>query len=143
MPNSDTAIWGRTPGGQALPANSDAAGNLTLRPVAGPSGGATHIRLRNVGAVAAIKASGGTLYGVTVVNNSGAAAFIQLFDQTAATPGTTLPDLEFLVNNSTTVTLPLPLVGVAFSVGISVASTTSEGGATPSANGVQLYAQYA
>jgi hypothetical protein len=110
------------------------------------AGGATLFKLRNAAAtVTDVKVSAGTLYGLQVVNNQGAAAYIQVFNlaHASVTLGTTTPDLEMLVPANSALTYPIPATGIAFTTAISVASTTTEGGLTGSAAGVQLFAQYA
>lgn len=96
------------------------------------------------GTVQAIKASAGALYAVQVVNNQAATAFIQIFDVAAGsvTLGTTNPDFEFQVPANQSVQIML-YDGLPCGTAISVASTTTEKGASGSAAGVQLFAQFA
>lgn len=125
----------------------DANSSLQTIPTAGPTGGATPIRLTAVNATAqAIKATGGTLYGLQVSNTSAAAAFVQVFNVAAAsvTAGTTVPLLEVVVAATTGyTTLPVGANGIAFGAAISVCSATAAGGGTGSAAGVTVCAQYA
>lgn len=75
--------------------------------------------------------------GLIVENNQAAAAWIQIFNLPAAsvTLGTTVPDYEFLVaaNGNKYIFIP---DGVRLGTSLSVASTTTEGGAVASAAGV-------
>jgi hypothetical protein len=106
---------------------------------------ATKAKLRNVvGTAVAIKAAPGTLYGLTIVNNTAAACFVQLFDvaTSGVTPGTTTPDLEFQVAANSSLVPALPACGVSFAAAISAISATAEGGGTGSATGVQVNALY-
>ncbi len=98
-----------------------------------------------VGTPTAVKASPGTLYGISAINSSGATAYVQVFDVATGgvTPGTTVPILEFKLDTGAQYSLPLPARGVGFSVAITVISTTAEKGGTGSAAGVQVFAQYA
>ena len=81
-----------------------------------------------------------TLYSVSIVNNQGAAIFVQLFDTVGAvTLGTTNPDWEFSVAASSSVSVNLNATGLFFKTGLRAASTTTEKGATPSAAGVQVF----
>lgn len=100
-------------------------------------------RLTNLGAVTAVRTSlAGIYWGMSIVNNQAAVIFVQLFDIATAgavTLGTTVPTYEFSVAASTSVVAPLPAGGLRFRNGIQAASTTTEGGATPSASGVQVF----
>jgi hypothetical protein len=91
---------------------------------------------------AAIKASAGVLFGVQVINTTGASAYLQIFNAAAdVTLGTEEPVMEFLVEAGKMVTWWADR-GVAFATGIRAASTTTEKGSTGSAAGVMLFAQY-
>lgn len=108
--------------------------------------GATHAIVRDANATGTtVRGVPTTLYGVQVINGSGATAFVQMFDalKGAVTLGVTLPDKEIEVALGTSATLPLPLMGTAFLTALSVFSTTTEGGATTSAPGVEVFVDYA
>jgi hypothetical protein len=109
-----------------------------------PNSPVTKAKFRSLSHVQqSIKASAGVLFGVQIVNNQGAACYVQIFDAAAGvTLGTDEPVMEFLVPANTQVNVPLPAQGVAFGTGIRVASTTTEMGSTGSAAGVMLFAQY-
>jgi len=90
-----------------------------------------------------VKGTPGTLFGVQIINRSGADCFVQVFDAAAGvTLGTEDPVMEFHVPAGQSLYPPLPGRGIAFATGIRVASTTGEKGATGSAAGVQFFAQY-
>jgi hypothetical protein len=87
------------------------------------------------------------LYALYVLNTqTSLAAFVQLFDLASAsgvTLGTAVPDLQMEVAGSTAAFFPIPsTVGVAFTNGIQIASTTTVSGSTGSATGVYVYALY-
>ena len=97
---------------------------------------------RDLSAKAQVFTGTGTLLGIQVCNNQAAVVFIQLFDALSAnvTLGTTLPDWEFSVPASTsTTTIALPVNGLKLRIGLVAASTTTEGGLTGSAAGVQVF----
>lgn len=111
--------------------------------------GALKFKVRNLAAtVTAIKTSQfGQMYSIVIVNGQAATAcFIQIFDvgtSAGVTLGTTTPDLEFSVPGATTATFAWGNEdGVRFDNGIQIASTTTEGGLTGSAAGVQVFVQY-
>jgi hypothetical protein len=104
---------------------------------------ASKILFRDLGAVQTIKASGGILFAIRIENNQAAAAWIQIFDATAPSLGTTNPDIEKLVPANSSADIPLPANGVLFATAIKIASTTAEKGNTGSAAGVQAFAMYA
>lgn len=102
-------------------------------------------KFRNLAAtVQAVKASAGTLYGILVINTSGATCYVQVFDLATGgvTLGTTTPDLEFLLATASVQFFALGENGIAFGTAISIASTTTEGGLTGSAAGVQVMPVY-
>ena len=104
-------------------------------------------KFRNLSStVQVVKATSGQVSGVEVVNNQAAIAFIQVFDKAAGsvTLGTDTPDLEYQVPANGNIVVEVgDDDGVSFGTAISVASTTTEGGATGSAAGVQVFIQYA
>lgn len=110
------------------------------------------------GTLVAMKTTPGTLFSLTAINTSGATAFIQIFNAprtgtaldtatgnttSAPTLGSTVPDSELQVASGAQASLTLPIAGQGFSCAITIASTTTEGGATGSASGVQVFANYA
>jgi hypothetical protein len=103
-------------------------------------------KTRNLaGTATAVKASAGVLYGLQIANTQGAAAYVQLFDLAtgSVTPGTTTPDMEFLVAATSQKEIVLPPQGVPFSTAITILSATATGGGTGSAAGVHAHYQYA
>lgn len=101
-----------------------------------PSGKA---KLRNMNASAtAVKTSAAILYGLFLYNNSGAIAYVQVFDALAGgvTLGTTVPDMEFELAIGAQLQIPFPDEGVAFTTALTAYSTTAPQGSTGSAAGV-------
>lgn len=102
------------------------------------------VRLANLGAVVAIRSSiNGALTGLSIINNQAAAIFVQIFDVAttgAVTLGTTVPTFEFNVAASVSLVPALAAGGMRFRNGLQIASSTTEGGATPSAAGVFVFA---
>lgn len=97
---------------------------------------------RNVGAAQGVLSRQFTLYGVSVLNNQAAAAFVQFFDAASAgsvTLGTTIPLEEWMVAANSQLVVPFPVNGEQFLSGLVVASTTTELGAVPSAAGVHVH----
>lgn len=82
-----------------------------------------------------------TVFGLTIVNNQAAIAFIQLFDALSAnvTLGTTNPDYEIQVAASSSLAVNFSAAGVVFKIGLVAGSTTAEKGAAASAAGVQVF----
>jgi len=95
-----------------------------------------------VGAAQTIKGAAGRLLGLIVINDSAAAAYVQIFDHAAPTVGTTVPVIELKVAAGASLQLWFGDVGIAFAAAIKVASTTTSGGAVGSAAGVQVSAQF-
>ncbi len=97
-------------------------------------------RLANLGAVVSVRSSAPVvLTGLSIINNQAAAIFVQLFDAATAgavTLGTTVPTFEFNGAASVPLMPPLAAGGIKFRFGLQMASSTTEGGATPSAAGV-------
>src|SRR6266566_4479053 len=104
---------------------------------------ATPLKIRNLLAPAGglLVANGpSNIKWVVVLNSTGATCFVQLFNAISGiTLGTTTPDLELEVGAGLMVSIPFPVDGCLFGVGISAASTTAEGGAVASAAGVQVF----
>lgn len=145
----DVNYWAATTLGAPTAVGTVASGNvITVNAInaASTAGGATQANFVNLaGTVQAIKASAGTLYAVQMWNGTGATAFGQIFNVAtgSVTLGTTVPDLQFACPTLTYCFAPIPsTIGVNFATAISVASTTTVSGASGSASGVYLYAQY-
>lgn len=88
----------------------------------------------------------GALKGLTIINNSGATAWIQMFDakKAAVVLGTTEPDWQLEIANATQYDMRLPqAAGIGFNTGLAIAATTTDKGNTGSSNGVLVYAAYA
>lgn len=106
---------------------------------------ATLFKFRDLGSLQTIKGSAGTLFAVHIENNQAAAAWIQIFNviSGSVTLGTTTPDSEKLVAANSSADVVLPAHGAPFGTAMTIASTTAEKGATPSAAGVQAFGVYA
>ncbi len=101
----------------------------------------TKSKIRNLNAtVVAVKASAGVLYAVQILNTTGAACYVQIFDKAAGSVvlNTDTPDLEYLVALGAQLLVPLG-DGANFTTAISIASTTTEQGLTGSASGVMVF----
>jgi hypothetical protein len=100
---------------------------------------------QNLGAATQIGSTAAhQIYDISVSNGQAAtAAWIQIFNLASGsvTLGTTAPIKEFLVPFGTTQSLTFP-VGIAFGTAITIAATTTEEGATPSASGVIANVDY-
>lgn len=84
-----------------------------------------------------VKATGGTIYGITAVNNGSALAYIQVFNKASAnvTVGTTAPDYVVPVPAPSSGTAGAGIreeyaKGLSFGTGITVACTTTRTGST-------------
>jgi len=104
---------------------------------------ATPIKIRNLVAPAGgllVVMGPANIKWIVILNNAGATCVVQLFNAVSGiTLGTTTPDLEIEVGSGLMVSIPFPVDGCLFSVGVSAASTTAEGGAVASAAGVQVF----
>ena len=85
--------------------------------------------------LAAVKASPGTLYSVYFLNQAGADAYIQLFDEPegSVSLGSAPPKLVFWVPAGGVVDKSFGDLGIAFGTAITIAATTTAIGATPAA----------
>ena len=133
-----TAVTAATPAGaNTIGSVSAAASTSGGTSTYAATGGTGNALLTN--AAVAVKASAGSLYGVSLVNTGAAAAYVQLFDLAAAsvTLGTTVPKLSFWV----------PAGGsweekftgeakAAFAAATAAAATTTATGSTAPATGV-------
>ena len=92
-----------------------------------------------------MKAGAGSLVSLNVVNFSGNAIFLQVFDATTAnvTLATTSPDDEMYLANGASAALPLPSKGLPCVNAITIAATTAEKGNISPGNGVQAFYVYA
>ena len=73
-----------------------------------------------------IKATAGTLYGLSVYNNNVAAQWIQLHDATAAPADTTVPGLVFEIAPQSARSVDFGIFGRRFAVGIYVCNSTTD-----------------
>jgi len=95
-----------------------------------------------------VKGSAGQIYWFHVMNLSSAVIYLQVFNNTSVTVGTTAPDMEFPIatqgdTNGAGFTLSIPN-GIEMDTGIIVAATTdSQGSGAPGANEVFINMGYA
>ena len=122
--------------------SAEPATGVAALPVMQVPSAATPARLTGLGAVQQIKGAAGRLLGLSIINDSAAAAYVQLLDAAAPTLGTTAPVLEVKVAAGATLQLWFGDVGIAFAAAIKVGSTTTSGGAVASAAGVSVSAQF-
>lgn len=96
----------------------------------------------SIGATAtSIKSSPGQLYGVVIGNSNTTAVYVQLFDGTSVTLGTTVPKLSFFIPAGGGLTRDFAN-GVQFSTGIMYACTTTRTGSTSPTNTVDVNFDY-
>jgi hypothetical protein len=99
-----------------------------------------------------VKASSGRIFGIVVANMAASPRYLKIYDAKAAdvTVGTTTPVATIPVPTPATadgeeVIIPLPLQGLAFTTGITVAATTGladDDTGAPGANEVILHVWY-
>ncbi len=83
-----------------------------------------------------VKATPATLFGWHIHNVAAAITYIQIFNKAAAnvTVGTTVPDLVLGIPSSGTIS-QRDALGIDFSVGLTIAATTTVGGSTAPGTG--------
>jgi hypothetical protein len=115
-------------------------------PTIGPISGLTLGRLRNLNAtVQSLKATGpGGIFSLSIINASGATAFVQVFDKKAANVvlGVDVPDVEVSVPPNSSKQAGSRRNGIPFVNAISFASTSTEAGAVGSGAGVHAYVTF-
>jgi hypothetical protein len=97
------------------------------QPVAGTLGGcSTSLTISAASTNAtSVKASAGTLYGVQVNNLNASVRYLKLYNKASApTVGTDTPVKVIAIPAASSITVPIPPVGVAFATGIAFALTT-------------------
>ena len=90
----------------------------------------------------AVKSGAGTLAGFDFLNTGTAAAYVQVFDATTATLGTTVPKLVFYVPPGGGLVQQFSIVGIAFSSGITLAATTTATGNIAPATGINANVEF-
>jgi hypothetical protein len=134
----------------ALKVDGSAAGSGTVQPIPGATGGTSTYFVQPAASDnhVVIKAGAGTVYGVTVFNNSGTINYLRLYDATTGFNGcnsATNLKTQIQIPASTSVggaAVPFPL-GMAFATGISICissgyATTDTTNATASAMSVTV-----
>lgn len=89
-----------------------------------------------------IKASEGTLFGLTAYNNNAGAQFIQLHDAASAPADTAVPVIVFEIASNTARSLDLGRLGRRFSSGIYVCNSSTDVTKTIGAADCLFDAQY-
>lgn len=117
-------------------AQNNPAGAIPVYTAAQPQGGASPFLVTTqLAALTTIKSSAGTLYAIDVYNPSTAIAYLQVFDASAVTVGTTLSSLSLPVLTNTAREFTFGDAGVAFSNAIQIAATTlPKGNVAPNAS---------
>lgn len=104
---------------------------------------AVKVNARNLGLVPVLVTLGPcTMYTLTLVNNTGMDAWVQLFDTAtpgSVTPSITAPAYTRKIAAGQMADIPLPPQGVLYSQGITAISTTADMGNVGSTLGVHLY----
>lgn len=102
---------------------------------------ATPLILNAAGSATTVKAASGYVAGLTLVNNNAAVVFVEFFNTTSVTLGTTTPVLAFPMAASSTLTIsPATFALANFNTAISVAAVTAYNGAsTGSVTGTVFY----
>lgn len=88
-----------------------------------------------------IKASAGTLFGITGYN-SGAAQFIQLHDAASLPADTAVPVLNIAVAATSNFTIDFGIYGMAFATGIVACNSSTSATKTIGAADCQFFARY-
>jgi hypothetical protein len=133
--------------GYAVPCQVNGAGSINVN-VTNPVLTTTHYYYANLAATGQlIKSSGGSLYGFGVDNNSGAVAWVQLFDVascSSVTLGTTTPSsVQYIATPGSNFLDELsPTNGWTFTNGMCIFATTTPTGSTGAAAGLYVKALY-
>jgi len=105
---------------------------------------AVKVNLRNLSLTPVVMTVGPcTMYTLTLVNNTGADAWVQIFDTAvlgSIVPSITPPAYTRKIPAGQMADIPLPPQGVFYSQGITAISTTADMGNVGSALGVHMYA---
>lgn len=87
--------------------------------------------LNAIGAATNVKASAGNVFGLSLINNNAAAVYVEFFDASSVTLGTTTPVAVFLIPASGTLTIPpASLACFACATQIFIAAVTAYNGTT-------------
>jgi hypothetical protein len=105
------------------------------------AGGASYYTATMGATATSVKASAGQLYGFVFGNSNTSAVYVQIFDATSVTLGTTVPKFSIFVPAGGGVVRDFSN-GVAFATGIMYACTTTRGGLTAPTNTVDVNFDY-
>ncbi len=97
--------------------------------------GATPYLNQDTSAIDAVKGSAGTIYWITCVSTDATPVYLNLYDSTSATLGSTTPTNQFIVPsqgdaNGAGFTINFGPFGIQYSTGIQVAAATTYNGST-------------
>lgn len=87
-----------------------------------------NVAVSNGGALAAsavVKASPGTVYGVTFTNTNGSTRYLQFYNKIAVPDDAAVPFLSIPVATAASVTIDFGVYGIPFSTGICVANSST------------------
>jgi hypothetical protein len=91
-----------------------------------------------------VKASAGNLYGLNIFNSTNSVVYLNFYNSTAPTIGTTSIVLAIAIQAGTSITIPPGIFALAnFSSGITTSVTTTNGGSGVCASGLVLNVFYA
>lgn len=101
----------------------------------------TPLILNAAGAATTVKATSGYIAGFSLLNNNAAVVYVEFFNTTSVTLGTTTPTAVFVIPASATLTVPPATFALLNGQnGLAVAAVTAYNGATPgSVTGTVLY----
>jgi len=107
----------------ALPTGTNSIGKVT--PNTGAAAGASIISSTAYEASHVLKASAGTLLSLVGYNSKTSAQFIQIFNSTTVPADTAVPIYTFSVPATSNFSLDVPITGMPFTTGISVANSST------------------
>jgi len=93
-------------------------------------------------AASTVKASSGTLFGLSIYNPNASVEYLQVFDAASVTVGTTAPVQSFAILASGQLNMSFNSTGIAFTNSIKIAATTTATGSTAPGTGLVVNAQY-
>lgn len=137
LPTDGTGIVG-------LAAGTNAIGSVTFGPVS-TSGGAVSVKhlVESSSTYDAVKASAGNVYGIYVFNPNASPCYLMFYNNATPTIGTTANIQAIGVQGGVGVALPIGVFAQAnFSTAITVANTTTDGGASVCTTGMSLDVWY-
>lgn len=123
-------------------ATQPVSGTVTIT---NPNGSTYNVETTAAALAAAVKASAGSLFEITIANVTGTAAFVKLYNKTTApVPASDTPVLTIHCPANSTTAVQFGQVGKRFATGIAIGATGASGKADTSAvtAGIQINATY-